>query len=107
MARRQAIDGQTDTNRTSNGVRDTLFEPIPEDRGARGRFNDQAKNRSWRVLLSQNRGPVSLVLLAAAAATVTVVRSLCHPGAANPANDSINVRWRHVQTPRRFRTADP
>lgn len=87
MASRQAIDGQTDTNRTSTSVRDNLFEPIPEDRGARGRFNDRAKNRSWQLLLSQNRGPVSLVLLAAAAATVTVVRSLCHSGAAKRLND--------------------
>lgn len=80
MASRQAIDGQMDTDVTRASARDNLFDPIPEDRGSHGRFNDQAKTRSWQLLLSQNRAPVSVaLLLAIAAVTVTVVRTLCQP----------------------------
>ena len=81
MASRQAIDGQMDTSVTNGSARDNLFEPVPEDRGSHGRFNDQAKTRSWQLLLSQHRAPVSLALVAAATVTAAVVRTLSRPGA--------------------------
>src|SRR5690554_5346107 len=74
MASREAIDGQMDTNGNNPSIRDNLFDPIPEDRGTHGRFNEQAKTRSWQLLLSQNRTPVSLALLAGAAVTGAVIR---------------------------------
>jgi NAD(P)-dependent dehydrogenase (short-subunit alcohol dehydrogenase family) len=63
MASKQAIDGQKDDQVKEPSTRDNLFDPVPEDMGTRGRFNDQAKERSWQLMLSQNRLPVALVTL--------------------------------------------
>ena len=37
-----------------------LYEPLPGDWGARGRFSDQAYDRSEQWLASQNRGWLAL-----------------------------------------------
>lgn len=54
----QQTDEPEDPERPSN-----LWEPLPGDRGARGRFTDRAKRRSTQILLNRFREPL---LLAAA-----------------------------------------
>jgi NAD(P)-dependent dehydrogenase (short-subunit alcohol dehydrogenase family) len=47
----QQYDGYADPHR-----RDNVDQPIPEDRGAHGDFDDRAKSGSWELWLSQHRG---------------------------------------------------
>ncbi|MDQ2075372.1 SDR family oxidoreductase [Marinimicrobium sp. ABcell2] len=74
MASKQAIDGQMDKQVKTPSTRDNLFEPVPKDMGTHGRFDDQAKDRSWQLLLSQNRLPLALVTLMAGLAAMVIKR---------------------------------
>lgn len=57
---------------------DNLFEPVEEDRGAHGPFDDRARSSSVQYLFAKHRGLVMLAglgLAAAAAAGVSALRS--------------------------------
>jgi NAD(P)-dependent dehydrogenase (short-subunit alcohol dehydrogenase family) len=57
---------------------DNLFEPVEEDRGAHGPFDDRARSSSVQYLFAKHRGLVTLAglgLAAAAAAGVSALRS--------------------------------
>lgn len=60
-----AVEGQQDSEPVEPGRTDNLFEPVPGDHGAHGRFDQGARTRSPLLWASQNRG-----LLAAGAAIV-------------------------------------
>jgi len=68
---------QTDEPLDPDG-HDNLFEPVEEDRGAHGPFDDRARNSSVQYLFAKHRGLVILAglgLAAAAAAGVSALRS--------------------------------
>jgi hypothetical protein len=68
---------QTDEPLDPDG-HDNLFEPVEEDRGAHGPFDDRARNSSVQYLFAKHRGLVMLAglgLAAAAAAGVSALRS--------------------------------
>jgi NAD(P)-dependent dehydrogenase (short-subunit alcohol dehydrogenase family) len=54
--------------------RDNLFEPVPEDRGAHGPFDDRSRARSIQLPLAMHRRWLGLGALGAAAATVAFRR---------------------------------
>lgn len=69
MASLQAIDGQVDSNASSDIKHDNLFTWVPGDFGIHGRFDQQAKDHSWQLFLSYYRAPliglcVAIILLA-------------------------------------------
>lgn len=47
---------------------DNLWEPLPGDRGARGRFSAVARDRSWQLWLSTHRPTVAAIAAAAGVA---------------------------------------
>jgi NAD(P)-dependent dehydrogenase (short-subunit alcohol dehydrogenase family) len=58
-----------------NGDRpDNLFEPVPGDHGAHGRFDDQARQRSLQ--LEANKHRTALLIAGAAASAVVAARAL-------------------------------
>jgi NADP-dependent 3-hydroxy acid dehydrogenase YdfG len=65
---RTGIDGQQDEQPVESGRRDYLYEPLPGDRGAHGRFDDEATPRSPTWWLTRRRAPLAASLLSAAAA---------------------------------------
>ena len=68
---------QTDEPLDPDG-HDNLFEPVEEDRGAHGPFDDRARSSSVQYLFAKHRGLVMLAglgLAAAAAAGVSALRS--------------------------------
>ena len=68
---------QTDEPLDPDG-HDNLFEPVEEDRGAHGPFDDRARSSSVQYLFTKHRGLVMLAglgLAAAAAAGVSALRS--------------------------------
>ena len=70
----QQADIPIDPNRP-----DYLYAPLPGDRGARGRFSDEAKSRSIQWALAKHRGAAAMgagaVLAGAAAAGLAARRS--------------------------------
>jgi hypothetical protein len=58
-----AYEGQLDSSRPAP-QRDNLYEPVPGDHGAHGRFDDQAKPWSGQHWLNTHRGVVALVAFA-------------------------------------------
>ena len=61
------IEGQQEAEPVEPNRRDNLFEPAPGDPGARGRFDDQAKESSALLWATMNRGKLALAGGAAAA----------------------------------------
>jgi NAD(P)-dependent dehydrogenase (short-subunit alcohol dehydrogenase family) len=61
---RHGYDGQQTAEPEDPARRNNLWEPLPGDHGARGRFTDRAKAHSAYVVLNRHREPL---LLAAAA----------------------------------------
>jgi NAD(P)-dependent dehydrogenase (short-subunit alcohol dehydrogenase family) len=55
---------------------DNLFEPVEEDRGAHGPFNDRARGSSVQYLLAKHRGLVALAGLGAAAAAALGINAI-------------------------------
>jgi NAD(P)-dependent dehydrogenase (short-subunit alcohol dehydrogenase family) len=56
MARDQAISGQKDESVPAENSRDgNLFDPVPGDFGAHGRFDDQAKSHSLQLFITLHR----------------------------------------------------
>lgn len=75
VALKQAYSGQRDTESTEPSDRpDNLFEPVPRDFGASGRFVN-AKNRSWYLAATTHRRPLFWGVLTAAAIAGAAVAS--------------------------------
>lgn len=56
LAARQAVSGQKDEEAPLETERkDNLFNPVPGDMGAHGRFDDEAKDHSWQLSMSLHR----------------------------------------------------
>lgn len=64
----RAYEGQHTEEPLPAGYRDNLHEPVREDRGASGRFDDQAKRRSAQGLLNRHRGALFAAAFIALAA---------------------------------------
>lgn len=64
MARR-AYEQQFADQRLPAGRRDNLWQPVPADRGAHGRFDSVAKPHSWQLAATKHRGAVTLGMLGA------------------------------------------
>ena len=61
---RSGYDAQQTDESVEPNRRDNLFEPVDEDRGAHGLFDDQAKEHSVQAVLSRHRGSLGLGVLA-------------------------------------------
>ena len=68
------VKAQQTDHEVSPERRDNLFEPLAEDRGAHGPFDDEAKARSFQLSLSMHRGALALGAGAFAAAAVVAGR---------------------------------
>lgn len=55
MLGRTAYDGQHTDEPLPPVRRDNLYEPVPGDHGAHGRFDDEAASRSWQVWADTHR----------------------------------------------------
>lgn len=75
---RGGIEAQQDQEPLETGRKDNLFSPVPGDRGAHGRFDQQAKSRSPLLWASENR--LALAGGAALAAGVTAVLAMRRKG---------------------------
>ena len=62
------VSGQQDQEPVAADRRDNLFEPVPEDRGAHGRFDAEARTVSPQLWITKQRGPLLTAAAAAAAA---------------------------------------
>lgn len=60
----RAYEGQLTSEANPPGRRDNLYEPVPGDRGAHGRFDDKAKRNSWHFRLTIHRGALAAATLA-------------------------------------------
>lgn len=72
-----AVDGQQSPEPLPAGRRDNLWQPVPGDHGAHGRFDAQAHARSLQLWLTLHRGVVATAaigLLAAASALLALLR---------------------------------
>lgn len=65
MARDQAVDGQKDDDLPPQASRPgNLFEPVRRDVGTHGRFDDEAKDVSWQLLMTLHRVPLFALFIA-------------------------------------------
>jgi NAD(P)-dependent dehydrogenase (short-subunit alcohol dehydrogenase family) len=71
---RTAVDGQQ-TGQPVGERSDNLFEPPAGDRGARGRFDDEAHARSAQLWLTRHRRALAAAAAGAAAAAVGILGS--------------------------------
>jgi NAD(P)-dependent dehydrogenase (short-subunit alcohol dehydrogenase family) len=69
------FDGQQDVEPVEPDRRDNLFEPVPGDRGAHGRFDAEAADSSAGFWVSEHRNQLGLAALGAAAAGVAYLAS--------------------------------
>ena len=60
---RQGYDGQQSDEAAQPDRADNLYEPVPEDRGTHGRFDDEAKSHSAQLWLTTHRFAVALTVL--------------------------------------------
>jgi NAD(P)-dependent dehydrogenase (short-subunit alcohol dehydrogenase family) len=70
---RTAVEGQMDEEPEDPGRRDNLFSPVPEDRGARGRFDEQASEQSLHLAAKKTRVPFLWAGLAGAVGTAALL----------------------------------
>jgi NAD(P)-dependent dehydrogenase (short-subunit alcohol dehydrogenase family) len=75
LARTGYDSQQTDQPLDPEG-HDNLFDPVEEDRGAHGPFDDRARSRSLQLWLAKHRRLAALAGLGAAATAVTVAQAL-------------------------------
>jgi NAD(P)-dependent dehydrogenase (short-subunit alcohol dehydrogenase family) len=79
LADRYLADSGYDAQQTDTPVgpdrRDNLFEPVDEDRGAHGPFDEESRERSVQAVLSRHRRPLGLGAVAAALAAVGASRA--------------------------------
>lgn len=65
MARDQAVDGQKDKDLPPQADRPgNLFEPVRRDPGTHGRFDAEAKDVSWQLLMTLYRVPLCVFVIA-------------------------------------------
>jgi len=64
---RTGFQSQQDPQPVSPDRRDNLFEPVPGDHGAHGRFDDEATDRSAELWFSAHKKEVGIAALGAAA----------------------------------------
>jgi len=64
---RVGFKGQQDPEPVSSDRKDNLFEPVPGDHGAHGRFDDEAVNSSAELWISEHKKELGLAALGAAA----------------------------------------
>ena len=65
LPRATNVKAQQTDQRVAADRRDNLFEPVAEDRGAHGPFDDQAKPRSLQLVASMHRRALGAGLLGA------------------------------------------
>ncbi|MBC5784060.1 SDR family oxidoreductase [Ramlibacter sp. USB13] len=65
MLGRTAVDGQHTDEPIPPGRRDNLWEPVPGDHGAHGRFDAQAHASSWQQWVDERRAALAVGALAA------------------------------------------
>jgi hypothetical protein len=79
LADRYLADSGYDAQQTDTPVgpdrRDNLFEPVDEDRGAHGPFDEESHERSVQAVLSRHRRSLGLGAVAAALAAVGASRA--------------------------------
>ena len=63
-----AFDGQQDPQPVSPDRKDNLFEPVPGDHGAHGRFDQEAVDSSAELWISEHKKEIGLAAIGAAAA---------------------------------------
>jgi NAD(P)-dependent dehydrogenase (short-subunit alcohol dehydrogenase family) len=73
---RTAFDAQQTDEPLDPEGHDNLFQPVEEDRGAHGPFDDQARSSSVQYVLAKHRGLVALAALGVAAATAAGVSAI-------------------------------
>jgi NAD(P)-dependent dehydrogenase (short-subunit alcohol dehydrogenase family) len=73
---RNGFDAQQTDEPLDPKNHDNLFEPVQEDRGAHGPFDDQARERSLHWMLTKHRGLVAVAGLGAAAAAALGISAL-------------------------------
>jgi NAD(P)-dependent dehydrogenase (short-subunit alcohol dehydrogenase family) len=71
---RTAVDGQHTDEPLPPGRRDNLWEPVPGDHGAHGRFDAQATDHSVQAWADQHRVPLMLGALAGAVLALALRR---------------------------------
>lgn len=64
---RIGFKGQQDPEPVSSGRKDNLFEPVPGDHGAHGRFDDEAVDSSAELWISEHKKELGFAALGAAA----------------------------------------
>jgi short-subunit dehydrogenase len=69
---REAYTGQMDRGANTQKDGGNLFDPVPGDQSAHGRFDARAKSRSIALMLRMNRGVTALVILGVLAAVAAV-----------------------------------
>jgi NAD(P)-dependent dehydrogenase (short-subunit alcohol dehydrogenase family) len=70
-----AFSGQQGKEPVSPDRKDNLYQPVPGDHGAHGRFDKQARTRSPQLWLNENRNAIAAALgLAAAGAALALGR---------------------------------
>jgi NAD(P)-dependent dehydrogenase (short-subunit alcohol dehydrogenase family) len=76
-----AYDGQTTGRRRPPGRPNNLWQPVPGDHGAHGRFDDRSTDRSWQLEAAKHRDALLAVgLIAGAVAASWWWRSTRHSG---------------------------
>lgn len=77
---RQAYEQQFADRRLPPGRRDNLWQPVPGDRGAHGRFDAIARPHSWQLAATKHRGAVALGVLGALGVAVLLAGAGCRRG---------------------------
>ena len=67
-----AVEGQYDNVPIGPGRTDNLFQPVPGDHGAHGRFSERARTRSPQLWASRHRGWLAGALAVGAATTLAM-----------------------------------
>lgn len=65
LAARQAVSGQMDHNAPPPDPdrKDNLYQPVPGDFGAHGRFDAMARDASWHLFITLHRHKIALLIL--------------------------------------------
>ncbi|HXH51910.1 MAG TPA: SDR family oxidoreductase [Sphingomicrobium sp.] len=74
---RTAVEGQQSEEPLDSDRKDNLFEPVPGDHGAHGRFDDKARERSPLLWASEHRGWIAAgaaLAIGASLLGLTVIR---------------------------------
>ncbi len=73
---RDAVDGQHTDESLPPDRQDNLYQPVPGDHGAHGRFDDEATAHSTQLWMTTHRGRIAAgaALLATAAAALAALR---------------------------------